>query len=141
MTDVGKNFDKIKNIIKTDENYVPRNFQTIGGMWTVDTWKKGDMIFQLMDEGYTSVIRAPGLKVTDSAYRGIITFQEGGEELLNFYAREVRAMNDTEEMITITKKEYDELLDDSRLLNFLRNAGVDNWEFWDIVMDEYHKEE
>jgi hypothetical protein len=89
MTDVSKNFDKIKNAIKTDENYVPRNFQTIGGMWTVDTWKKDDMIFQLMDEGYTSVIRAPGLKVTDGAYRGI-TFQEGSEELLDFYAREMK---------------------------------------------------
>jgi hypothetical protein len=87
MTDVGKNFGKIKDTVKTDENYVPRNFQTIGGMWTVDTWKKGDIIFQLMDEGYTSVIRAPGLKVTDG-YHGII-FQEGGEDLLDFYAGKV----------------------------------------------------
>jgi hypothetical protein len=50
-------------------------------------------------------------------------------------------MNNTEEMVTITKKEYEEFLDDARLLNCLRNAGVDNWEGWDIAMDEYHEED
>ena len=33
-----------------------------------------------------------------------------------------------EEMITITKKEYDELIKDSDFLSCLESCGVDNWE-------------
>jgi len=33
-----------------------------------------------------------------------------------------------EESITITKKEYDQLLADSALLTALENFGVDNWD-------------
>lgn len=32
-----------------------------------------------------------------------------------------------EEMITITKKEYDSLVEDSNFLLALQSAGVDNW--------------
>lgn len=35
---------------------------------------------------------------------------------------------DMEETITITKKEYDQLLKDSRFLNALEEYGVDNWD-------------
>lgn len=34
---------KIKTLIslvKKEENYIPRNYQTIGGMWTVDDYKE-----------------------------------------------------------------------------------------------------
>lgn len=44
-----------------------------------------------------------------------------------------------EEMITITKAEYDELQDDAMLLNCLRNAGVDNWDGWDFAIEEYQE--
>jgi hypothetical protein len=44
----------------------------------------------------------------------------------------------TEEMVTITKKEYDKLLDDSHLLSCLRAAGVDNWDGWDNAIDLYN---
>jgi hypothetical protein len=44
-----------------------------------------------------------------------------------------------EEMITITKAEYDELQDDATLLNCLRNAGVDNWDGWDFAIEEYQE--
>lgn len=33
-----------------------------------------------------------------------------------------------EEMISITKKEYDQLVKDSEWLSCLEQAGVDNWE-------------
>ena len=56
--------------IKTDANYIPRDYKTIGGMWTVDTWKLGDLQYQLMDEGYTSVIRGPGFVATDGYHGG-----------------------------------------------------------------------
>lgn len=41
----------------------------------------------------------------------------------------------TEEKITITKKEYDKLKDDSRWLLCLESAGVDNWDGCDQAQD------
>jgi hypothetical protein len=43
-----------------------------------------------------------------------------------------------ESMVTISKKEYDQLVDDSFFLNCLRNAGVDNWEWYESALDEYN---
>ena len=68
---------ELVNRVKTPENYVPRDYQTIGGMWTVDTWRQGDVTVQLMDEGYTTVVRAPGLEVV-IGYHGI-EYQQGSE--------------------------------------------------------------
>ena len=36
-----------------------------------------------------------------------------------------------EEMVTITKKEYDRLCEDSEWLGWLEAAGVDNWDGFD----------
>lgn len=44
------------------------------------------------------------------------------------------------EMVTIPKTEYSELCADSKILNCLRNAGVDNWEWYDDAIAEYYKE-
>ena len=38
---------------------------------------------------------------------------------------------ENEEMITITKAEYDRLVEDSVWLSYLEGAGVDNWEGFD----------
>ena len=46
-----------------------------------------------------------------------------------------------EEMITITKAEYDELLDNQRMLQALEGAGVDNWQGYDDAMESYNGEE
>jgi hypothetical protein len=46
----------IKRAVRKEENYQPRSYQTVGGMWTVDTWKFEDVIYQLIDEGYTDRI-------------------------------------------------------------------------------------
>jgi hypothetical protein len=40
-----------------------------------------------------------------------------------------------DEKITITKKEYDELLEDRQWLRALEAAGLDNWEGYDIAQD------
>ena len=40
-----------------------------------------------------------------------------------------------EEKITITKKKYEELSEDSRFLRALRAAGVDNWDGYGIAFD------
>lgn len=66
--------------IRKEEFYVPRDYKTIGGGWTVDTWKRGDIMVQVMDEGYTTVIRAPGLRIV-TGYNGeeYTRFEEGTE--------------------------------------------------------------
>lgn len=47
----------------------------------------------------------------------------------------------TEETITITKKEYQSLLQDSRKLAALENGGVDNWEWYSESLKELWEEE
>lgn len=39
-----------------------------------------------------------------------------------------------EETVTIPKKEYDQLLEDSRILEALYAAGVDNWTWYGDAM-------
>lgn len=40
-----------------------------------------------------------------------------------------------EEKITITKKEYESLLEDSKFIQALRAAGVDNWEGYSFALN------
>ena len=40
-----------------------------------------------------------------------------------------------EETITISKKEYESLLKDQKLLQCLQGAGVDNWEGYDYALE------
>jgi hypothetical protein len=44
------------------------------------------------------------------------------------------------ETVTITKKEYEELLEDQKMLNALQDAGVDNWEGYDYAMELLNEE-
>ena len=44
----------------------------------------------------------------------------------------------TDETITITKKEYEELLDSEWMLNCLESAGVDNWNGYEYAIKEYN---
>jgi len=45
-----------------------------------------------------------------------------------------------EEMVTITKKEYESLLDSASKLTALENNGVDNWVGYGDAMTEYEEE-
>lgn len=44
-----------------------------------------------------------------------------------------------EEMVTITKKEYERLRRNEDLLECLNDSGVDNWEWYDEAMREHVK--
>ncbi len=46
-----------------------------------------------------------------------------------------------EEMITITKKEYDQLQKDSEWLSYLEAAGVDNWDGLDEAIRMRNEEQ
>ena len=39
-----------------------------------------------------------------------------------------------EELITITKTHYDELVEAQKFLSYLEDAGVDNWEGYDYAV-------
>jgi hypothetical protein len=43
--------------------------------------------------------------------------------------------------ITISKKEFNQLVEDSNFLNALREAGVDNWEGYGYACESLEKEE
>jgi hypothetical protein len=47
----------------------------------------------------------------------------------------------TENTITITQKEYEELRKDSRKLAALEAGGVDNWEWYGESLKEFWEEE
>lgn len=57
-------FNGIISLIKCNDNYVPRPYQTIGGMWTVDKWQKNNIFVLVMDEGYTTEIRTLDIVIT-----------------------------------------------------------------------------
>lgn len=63
-------FNALKVIIKLPENYKPGEYQTIGGMWAVDTWQYRDILFQVMDEGWFEKIIFGDKKVFVSWGRG-----------------------------------------------------------------------
>jgi hypothetical protein len=47
----------------------------------------------------------------------------------------------TPEMVTITKAEYESLLDDKHRLECLEAHGVDNWQGYDDAMEMYREDE
>lgn len=45
-----------------------------------------------------------------------------------------------EETVTISKEEYDELLESQRFLECLEHAGVDNWDGYEFAQEEYNSQ-
>ena len=56
---------------------MPRDYRTIGGMWTVDRYRVDSVEGLVMDEGWTLVIRAPGLEVMFNGSMQEPKFREG----------------------------------------------------------------
>lgn len=46
-----------------------------------------------------------------------------------------------EEMITITKEEYDELIQNYNFMQCLERAGVDNWDGYELAINMYQETE
>ena len=74
-------FDTIFRSIAQKENYVPRNYKTIGGMWTIDTWEKNGIKVQLMDEGWTRKIHSDCVEVTFNEFSGMVFYKGSLEDL------------------------------------------------------------
>lgn len=73
-------FTRVKSIIKKEENYVERKSETIGGMWTVESWKKDGIIFSIMDEGYTERIYIKDTLEVIKRYDNRLVFKLGTYE-------------------------------------------------------------
>lgn len=83
---IGSCFDLVKRKVKKPEYEVQRNKETLGGIWTVDSWRKEDIIFQLLDEGYTERIFISGELDVIRDYKGDLTFKLGSLESLSALA-------------------------------------------------------
>ena len=79
-------FHRLWSRVAQQNNYVPRDYPTIGGMWTVDRYRLGDIECRLMDEGWTQVICAPGLRVSVDGNCDEPRFHEGDAALLAWLA-------------------------------------------------------
>jgi hypothetical protein len=76
------------NALRQDRFYQRRPYTSIGGMWTVDTWHCGPVTAQLLDEGYTQRLLAPGLDVYLSGL-GPMVFKTGTPDQLLELAQRV----------------------------------------------------
>lgn len=75
--------NELIQLVKQDKFYVPRDYQTIGGAWTADTWRRGTVTVRVEDEGYTTVIQAPGLRaVTRYSGKTTIRYEIGDESMI-----------------------------------------------------------
>lgn len=77
--------------IRNNGEYVERDYKTIGGMWTVDTWRdkeNHDLRVQLGDEGWTRKVLFPEL-IAYSTGDGPVVFSKGCEADLNTYYNQI----------------------------------------------------
>lgn len=67
-----------------------------------------------------------------------------GEQLVEAVEETVRIEEENkkiaEEYVTISRHEYESLVDESDFLNCLRLHGVDNWVGYDFAVDEHYSE-
>ena len=75
-------FKNIEAIIQTKENYIERNYNTIGGMWTVERWELDNVVFMVMDEGYTDRIFLKDKLDVIKKFNNDIEYKIGGKEEL-----------------------------------------------------------
>lgn len=88
---VEQKVDLVFNFVRQHGKIVPRDYQTIGGMWTVDTWTHEELPgvrVQLMDEGYTHAVYTEDLYVVSTHGRPV-NFARGGAEHLELLVERV----------------------------------------------------
>jgi phage pi2 protein 07 len=56
---------------------------------------------------------------------------------VKYYTDAHTVLDIPDDMILITKKEYDELCKDQAILEALRAGGVDNWEGYDWALEDF----
>ena len=67
-------------------------------------------------------------------------YKEQGEHAIYKEFRDaLHRIVESEGFKVVDSEEYEELCDDYLFLNCLRNNGVDNWEWYDEAVADYHK--
>lgn len=81
--------NELINQVRVSKFYIPRDYRTTGGVWTVDTWRRGPVAFKVLDEGYTQQVIAEDLFVT-IGYNGkeYVRFEKGGQEQIEKYLKD-----------------------------------------------------
>ena len=69
----------IRNKIRKNENYIPREYKTVGGMWTVDTWKLGETSYNLTEGDSWIFHPNPRITVRED-YSSNLHYEDGTEE-------------------------------------------------------------
>lgn len=62
--------------------------------------------------------------------------QHDTDELVLQARKELSEFNSDDNVVVISLKDYNELLDDQRVLHALRRGGVDNWEWYDESLSD-----
>lgn len=62
-------------------------------------------------------------------------------ESMDAFWKSVNRVAARDDMIVISKAEYDSLKNDERKLLCLEAAGVDSWDGYSIAMEAFHKED
>lgn len=70
-------FGKLFNYVKCKGSRVERDYGTVGGIWTVNTWKLNNIIVNVMDEGYTDRIYVRDKLDVCRSYKGELSFSLG----------------------------------------------------------------
>lgn len=87
-----ESFQAVVHSVKQPTNYVPRDYQTIGGGWTRDTWKQDDVTVYLEDEGATLgiIFKAQNVEQiylhVSRTYGGELEYRVGDETTLKHLA-------------------------------------------------------
>lgn len=93
-----------------------------------------------LKEMHKEIVRTTSDELYNSLYRSIRQdIQSQVNDLLNAMSGcGVRVQGSNH---TISKEEYEELLDRDRTLTALENGGVDNWEWYDVAMSSLDDED
>ena len=65
--------------------------------------------------------------------------EQGEHAVYKEFQAALHRIVESEGFKVVDSDEYEELLDDSLFLSCLRNGGVDNWDWYDEAVADYHK--
>ena len=75
-------FDIVKAKIKIEENYLEPNYKKAYSLWEGETWKQSDLIYQILDGGYTERIIIPLILEVVKNHKGEVICKSGSKNLL-----------------------------------------------------------
>lgn len=78
-------FNSIKYLIKRNENFVKREFDTVCGRWVVDSWVWGGVVFSTVNDVFAERIYIPNELDVIKTHDGELIFYHGDYSTLARY--------------------------------------------------------